>query len=92
LLLYSLYKASIPIKPRAPARPALIIWVGIAAPPLDEEEDAVPEAEAADSVLEASADEVAAAEEVVELWNLPVTVVLLKPVVIGAALPAAVRK
>jgi len=92
-----------PIRPRAPARPAPMIWVGVEAPPVDEEEAAVPDA----AVVLAAPDEAAALlvaaalEVIVEFKNLPVAVELLlnkaPPVaeiaaVVGTAESAAVMK
>jgi len=62
-----------PRRPRAPARPAPMIWVGAEAPPWDVEEVAVPfAAELAAPDVAAALLVAAAVELMVEFRNLPV--------------------
>jgi hypothetical protein len=77
--------------------PAPTIWVGIDAPPLEDEDEAVVPAEATAREVAAPPAEVAAAVVIAAVLfkNLPVAVELLlykAPVLVGTAAPAAVRK
>jgi hypothetical protein len=79
--------------PRIPAIPAPTTWVGMDAPPVEEEEEAGPfDEEAADVAADPSVVEPAAVEEVV-FKNLPVVAVVLllnkPPLPMGEGVTAA---
>lgn len=95
-----------PIRPRAPARPALMTCVGMEAPPEEIEDEALVEAaEAPEPEVVAAAEvSVAEAKEIVELPDLMAVTVeflltytdvklpVIEAEVVGTAAPSAVMK